>query len=451
MGSRDLDLTMRRNVAALTLVVAAAISVTDGLRFGPFPVTVDSQVLFVGRPSTLTCNYSKYRSEKVREITWFAGYDGIKMKFFNYNVATDTKEGSRQTTWIKADDASATVNQLSVTLPEFRKPNVTIGCEVRVLKDNRGGGVRSNKLYKEGSVGVADIQGHDLRVKVGPVVDHSSNQQRHGHKVATGQSLVASCISRGTIPVADVTMRINGNDITEMRGGKVDERICNDRQRSGSEAKCVTGYLDTVLDTDFDDQNRLMVECVAKVKDHLLAKKQLVLNKIGSDQPSSKSWGRNNYQQNGVIQGSEAAHTIHRTGRDYDAEVIGNTLLDMVDPKRHVHPGIPYDFYSGYLIVESSSTTVIPQTNYYGTSTDTTEVVGELPQNVKTKLEDHRGKFTQKADHHVTMKMAAVDVLNILGGLGYRVVGDSAPAGKMVWTLELKDYEKFAGHEAEDF
>ena len=85
----------------------------------------------------------------MREITWFAGYDGIKMKFFNYNVATETKEGSRATTWIKADEASATVNQLSVTLPEFRKSNVTIGCEVRVLKDNRGGGVRSNKLYKE--------------------------------------------------------------------------------------------------------------------------------------------------------------------------------------------------------------------------------------------------------------------------------------------------------------
>ena len=58
--------------------------------------------------------------------------------------------------------------------------------------------------------------------------------------------------------------------------------------------------------------------------------------------------------------------------------------------------------------------------------------------------------FPQKSNHHVVMKMAAVDVLNILGGLGYRVVGDSAPGGKMVWTLELKDYEKFAGHQPDD-
>jgi len=187
----------------------------------------------------------------------------------------------------------------------------------------------------------------------------------------------------------------------------------------------------------------------------------LVLNKIGSGYPETargkSAWGRNSYQ-NGVYSASDSAHTRpdfgalqSRHGRGYDAEVIGNTLLDMVDPKRHVHPGIPYDFYSGYIIVTSEPATVIPQgTDYYGTPKDRINVVGELPIQVKAKLEGHRGKFEQKSDHHVVMKMAAVDVLNTLGALGYRVVGDSAPGGKMVWTLELKDYEKFAGHHAED-
>ena len=43
----------------------------------------------------------------------------MKMKFFNYNLATSVKEGSG--TWVKADGESATQNQLSVTLPEFRR------------------------------------------------------------------------------------------------------------------------------------------------------------------------------------------------------------------------------------------------------------------------------------------------------------------------------------------
>ena len=93
-------------------------------------------------------------------------------------------------------------------------------------------------------------------MKLGTVDSPPSNR----HKVAVGQSLVASCISRGTDPVAEVTMRLNGNDVGLMRGGKVSERICHDR-RDGQihEAKCITGYLDTVLDQDFDDQGRLMV------------------------------------------------------------------------------------------------------------------------------------------------------------------------------------------------
>ena len=83
----------------------------------------------------------------------------------------------------------------------------------------------------------------------------------------------------------------------------------------------------------------------------------------------------------------------------YDAEVIGNTLLDMVDPKRHVHPGIPYDFYSGYIIVSADPMVaaggVIPQFDYRGNSKDKTNVVGELPSTVKTALEELRGKFEQ--------------------------------------------------------
>ncbi len=34
----------------------------------------------IGRPAKLTCNYVKFRTESVREITWFAGYNGINTK-----------------------------------------------------------------------------------------------------------------------------------------------------------------------------------------------------------------------------------------------------------------------------------------------------------------------------------------------------------------------------------
>ena len=46
-------------------------------------------------------------------------------------------------------------------------------------------------------MGVADIDGHDLRVKLGPA-DEPVSQRNYRHKVVEGQSLVASCVSRGT-------------------------------------------------------------------------------------------------------------------------------------------------------------------------------------------------------------------------------------------------------------
>jgi hypothetical protein len=37
----------------------------------------------------------------------------------------------------------------------------------------------------------------------------------------------------------------------------------------------------------------------------------------------------------------------------YNHDEIHSRLLDLVDPARHNHPGIPYDFFSGYIIMIS--------------------------------------------------------------------------------------------------
>ena len=116
----------------------------------------------------------------------------------------------------------------------------------------------------------------------------------------------------------------------------------------------------------------------------------------------------------------------------------------MIDPARHVHPGIPYDFYSGYIVVIAEQLT---HAQRHGSHTDQTMVVGQLPRKVQTALEQNWGLYQQVEEHSVKMKMPPVDVLNILGNLGYRVIGTSTRESKqMVWTLELKDFEKVVGH-----
>ena len=58
----------------------------SSLRFSHPPITVDSDVILVNKPATLKCNYVKFRTEDIREITWYIGYGGFKGKVRQSNV-----------------------------------------------------------------------------------------------------------------------------------------------------------------------------------------------------------------------------------------------------------------------------------------------------------------------------------------------------------------------------
>ena len=68
-----------------------------------------------------------------------------------------------------------------------------------------------------------------------------------------------------------------------------------------------------------------------------------------------------------------------------------------MDPSRHVHPGIPYDFYSGYVVVESLNLDDGGQSRRQ----EETVVLGQLPQVVRAKLEEQWGKYQYVNDNKV--------------------------------------------------
>ena len=71
------------SASTLLLVVAIIIAnneIVQALRMKDPAITSSSDILMVGVPARLTCNYIKYQSERVREITWFAGYNGMSRK-----------------------------------------------------------------------------------------------------------------------------------------------------------------------------------------------------------------------------------------------------------------------------------------------------------------------------------------------------------------------------------
>ena len=68
-----------------------------------------------------------------------------------------------------------------------------------------------------------------------------------------------------------------------------------------------------------------------------------------------------------------------------------------MDPSRHVHPGIPYDFYTGYVVVEAQNLDGQNQNNRQ----EKTVVLGQLPQVVRAKLEQEWEKYRYVNDNKV--------------------------------------------------
>ena len=91
------------------------------------------------------------------------------------------------------------------------------------------------------------------------------------------------------------------------------------------------------------------------------------------------------------------------------AEKVHSHLIELMDPSRHVHPGIPYDFYSGYVVVESLNLDDGGQSRRQ----EETVVLGQLPQVVRAKLEEQWGKYQYVNDNKVVYVYIICDKLEI--------------------------------------
>lgn len=422
--------------SALTLlllvgIIAANNEMVQALRMKDPAITSSSDILMVGVPARLTCNYIKYQSERVREITWYAGYNGMSRKIFHHDIAGGQSKASVHS-WIKAEEGSATEKELSITLPEFRESKMMLKCEIKAKREIAG---RVSLITKSGEaeLDVADVNSHQLMLKKGRPT--ASLQSIGQDRTATvNDQLIVSCISFGSTQTPNLTIHANGQDIKDIYGGSVNtEMVQVSGNRNHAQGLALVGYIDTVSNSMFNRNNNLLIECKAWYGDQMFKKKELSLRKrdTGRRGPTSTI---------GVTSDRVVQHP--RSGRLFQdhAEAVHSHLIELMDPSRHIHPGIPYDFYAGYVVVESMHLDDSDRNNY---QEEKTVVLGQLPQVVRAKLEQQWGKYQYVNDNKVVMKLNAVKVLNLLGSMDYRVIGTSSPDEKQViWTLEHKAFEK---------
>ena len=101
---------------------------------------------------------------------------------------------------------------------------------------------------------------------------------------------------------------------------------------------------------------------------------------------------------------SESQHQYRQnTNQIHDnSNVIHARLLDLLSPSQHIHPGIPYDFYTGYILMVAKNVDTNDNTentdSYYSTGSrshvpPTTYLYGRLPNAVITDLQRNYGTF----------------------------------------------------------
>ena len=70
-------------------------------------------------------------------------------------------------------------------------------------------------------------------------------------------------------------------------------------------------------------------------------------------------------------------------------------LMNFMDPRRHMHPGVAYDFYSGYLLMVAKNVDIEGSRSSYR-QTEATHLYGQLPSAAIRDIQStHRGKFQE--------------------------------------------------------
>ena len=119
-----------------------------------------------------------------------------------------------------------------------------------------------------------------------------------------------------------------------------------------ADSKVIEGRMDTVYETFFSSSGVMKIECKAMFKDFMIDKKELGLRKKQKQIVSQNSYSRpSTFGYGGNTQNERQGRIVHSNQEGYNVNMIHSRLLDLLDPKKHMHPGIPYDFYSGYILM----------------------------------------------------------------------------------------------------
>ena len=97
------------------------------------------------RTSEVLCSYITWKQEQFYGVKWIVEYSGVEATILEYSSDGTVETPTR--TFVQADPESATEKRVELRIEHGSEPEdeVTICCEVKVLKDSGYGNMRALK------------------------------------------------------------------------------------------------------------------------------------------------------------------------------------------------------------------------------------------------------------------------------------------------------------------
>merc|ERR1712110_160831 len=369
---KSMETCWRRLLVTVLCGIILFASKADAIKFSAEGVSVPDGVLRVNEATELGCKYIMWRQESLASVTWSIQYSGVKTDFFVYKPAN--KEVKPGMSMVSVDATNSEEKMVSLRLTDGQEDEVVICCDVKVLRDD-GYGSMTTKNKEKCS---APIRVEDQSRLRHSLVSISATVPESGR---VGETVQLVCNARNLDHLHNLRLMVSGRTLRETRDRTVQ-------------------YSLPLLQTHFTSsssrygQEEAVVSCLVKDQRGLtIANDTRIIRKEESERLAPmQSWDQPRFGNS-------------RDGRDFPTTQSGGQSSGAA---RH-----------SYLILRKT---------YSGGSRLRGRISGSVLEGIPTP--------SRTGDNVLETSLAPVEVLDVLGFSGHRVVGVSSKNNHLVWTLE---------------
>jgi len=363
------------------LLGCSSISLNSAVKFPrENGITIAGDSFRVGEFSSAACNFIKFKQEDIHKIEWSIGYDGVSLPAFTVFYETANKE-TGQSEYFSVDENSSGEKVVRLRLNDDRGDEITICCKVESIRDSGYGMIK--KYNKEKCTAVPVESERIPQAKVSLNV--------HKDLVRLGEEVRFTCD-------LDQVRDSNLNFIILVNNKQVETKSIY-----RSEDKQISSRFTITEDVFYEGQGeKFFIVCILKKGDFELTRDSVTIKRDRSSQQVYPS--HSSHSSQGIIQNPRSAKAF------------------LADPQSHRdHGNVPCH---SYVIIEEGST-------------QGTVIKGELPNEIQKNIHAYGS-----SDSRYETSEDVVNVLNILGYNGYRVVGmGNNLLNRQTWTLERPYFE----------